>query len=59
MEDAKKLEEEKKLAGINAGKPTTGTVIRKGIIKRKKREKYYVRSLISYILISYTCIFST
>ncbi|XP_025990555.2 serine/threonine-protein phosphatase 4 regulatory subunit 4 isoform X2 [Solenopsis invicta] len=30
VEDAKKLEEEKKLSGITTGKPTTGTVVKKG-----------------------------
>jgi len=32
VEDAKKLEEEKKLSGIGAGKPS-GTIVKKGIIK--------------------------
>ncbi|XP_011881826.1 PREDICTED: serine/threonine-protein phosphatase 4 regulatory subunit 4-like isoform X4 [Vollenhovia emeryi] len=30
VEDAKKLEEEKKLSGIGVGKPTSGTVVKKG-----------------------------
>lgn len=32
MEDAKKLEEEKKLSGIGTGKPASGTTVKKGII---------------------------
>ncbi|XP_071563197.1 serine/threonine-protein phosphatase 4 regulatory subunit 4 isoform X4 [Temnothorax nylanderi] len=30
VEDAKKLEEEKKLSGIGAGKPASGTIVKKG-----------------------------
>ncbi|XP_032676204.1 serine/threonine-protein phosphatase 4 regulatory subunit 4-like isoform X2 [Odontomachus brunneus] len=30
LEDAKRLEEEKKLSGIGTGKPTTGTIVKKG-----------------------------
>lgn len=31
MEDAKKLEEEKKLSGIGTGKSASGTIVKKGI----------------------------
>jgi len=46
VEDAKKLEEEKRLSGIGTGKSTSGTVVKKGI--------KHILSVMSIILIKHS-----